>query len=42
MLVNADVVRVELVWSIRPSMRSPTVLKRYEDGPEEVLILNEV
>ena len=35
MLASGDVVRVALVWSIRPSMRLPTALKRYGDGPEK-------
>lgn len=40
MWVNADVAQAELVWSIHPSMRLPTVLKRCEDGPRKMLILN--
>ena len=40
MSVNVDVAQVELVWSIHPSMRLPTVSKRYEDDPETMSILH--
>ena len=40
MSANVGVVRVELVGSIRPSMRLPIVLKRCEDDPGKISILN--
>jgi len=40
MPANGDVVQVELVWSTHPSTRSPTALKRSEDGPEKASVLD--